>query len=266
MPWRSPSASRSSTRATVPAAVGAAAGAAVATLLELRRHRRTEGRLARESREREAERALLATQLITAEQEERRRLSLALHDGPLQSLSGIALMHDAALKALREGRGDEAARVLTAALARERQTIQTLRDLSFALEPIVLRDQGLGAAMLALADQIESARGITVTLELGAGDHLGEKAQVALYQTLREALDQAARRSPRGIAIRLRRDPDGGFEATVADDGVGERRRMSVEAIAERARILGGKVSLEASSERSGTVVRVRLPPYVASV
>jgi signal transduction histidine kinase len=261
MPWRSPSANRSSTSA----AAGIAAGALLATLLERRRHRRVERRLARGSREREAERALLSAQLVTAEQEERRRLSLALHDGPLQSLSGIALMHDAALKALREGRGDEAARVLAGALARERQTIQTLRDLSFALEPVVLRDQGLGAAVLALAEQIESARGIAVTLELGAGERLGAKAQVALYQTLREGLDQAVRRSPRSIAVRVEQHEDGSFEATLADDGVGERRRANGEAIAERARILGGKVSLEAS-EHGGTVVRVRLPSYVASV
>lgn len=261
MPWRSPSANRSSTSGL--AAV--AAGALVATLLERRRHRRTERRLQRDSREREAERALLSARLITAEQEERRRLSLALHDGPLQSLSGIALMHDAALKAIREGRGDEAGRVLAGALARERQTIQTLRDLSFALEPVVLRDQGLGAAVLALADQIESARAIAVTLELDGGEQLGEKAQVALYQTLREALDQAVRRSPRSISVRVEQNPDGSFDATIRDDGVGERRRASAETIAERARILGGKVSLEAS-EHGGTVVRVRLPSYVASV
>jgi two-component system NarL family sensor kinase len=261
MPLRSPSASRSSTSAVA----GAAAGALLATVLERRRHRRTERRLAREAREREAERALLSAQLITAEQEERRRLSLALHDGPLQSLSGIALMHDAALKALREGRGDEAARVLAGALARERQTIQALRDLSFALEPVVLRDQGLGAAVLALADQIESARGIAVSLDLAAGERLGAKAQVALYQTLREALDQAVRRSPRSIEVRVEQQPDGSFEAMLRDDGVGERRRANAEAIAERARILGGTVSLEAS-EHGGTVVVVRLPSYVASV
>ena len=131
-----------------------------------------------------------------------------------------------------------------------------LRDLSFALEPVVLRDQGLGAAVLALADQIESARGIAVALELRDGDRLGEKAQVALYQTLREALDQAVRRSPRRITVGVEQRPDGSFEATLRDDGVGERRRANAEAIAERARILGGTVSLEAS-EHGGTVVVV---------
>jgi signal transduction histidine kinase len=106
-------------------------------------------RLLEEAREREGERARLTDQVITAEQDERRRLSLFLHDGPLQSMSGIALMHDAALAAIREGRHEDAARVIESSLERERKTIQELRDLSFAIEPLVLRDQGLHAAVRA---------------------------------------------------------------------------------------------------------------------
>jgi signal transduction histidine kinase len=261
MPWRSPSANRSSTRGLL---LGLSVGALAAVVVERRRHRGAERRREREEREREAERSWLSAQLITAEQDERRRLALALHDGPLQALSGIALMHDASLKALREGRGDEAARVLAGALARERQTIQTLRHLSFALEPVVLRDHGLDAAVRALAEQLR-ARPIDVSLDLSGGEGLGEKAQVALYQTLREALDQAVRRSPRHVEVTIARRSDGGFEARVSDDGVGERRRASAEAIAERARILGGTVSVD-PGVRGGTVVSVRLPPYVAAV
>src|SRR5919204_3299146 len=52
-------------------------------------------RLLAEAQVREAERAQLSDQLITAEQEERRRLALFLHDGPVQSLAGISLMLDA---------------------------------------------------------------------------------------------------------------------------------------------------------------------------
>ncbi len=265
MQWRSPSASRSSTSARTGTVVGAAVGALLATALERRHHRRTELRLDRESREREAEHSWLSAQLITAEQEERRRLSLALHDGPLQALSGIALMHDAALKALREGRSDEAAQVLAGALERERQTIHALRDLSFALEPVVLRDHGLVAAVHALAEQIGAARAIRVTLDLDGAESLGEKAQVALYQTLREALDQAVRRSPRRIGVSIGREQDGTFLVSVRDDGLGERRRASVETISERARLLGGKVTLD-PGEQGGTVVLVRLPAYAASV
>ena len=83
--------------------------------------------------------------LIAAEQDERRRLALFLHDGPVQQLSGIALMLDGALHSLGTGKLDDAREMLSTALARQRTTIRELRDLSFALEPVVLRDQGFGA-------------------------------------------------------------------------------------------------------------------------
>src|SRR5919108_4545487 len=136
-------------------------------------------RLLDEARDREAERERLTESVITAEQEERRRLSLFLHDGPLQSMSGIALMHDAALAAIRDGRYADAERVIESSLERERHTIQELRDLSFAIEPVVLRDQGFGAAVRALGDQIEQSYRITVATETEAGERLTEKAQVA---------------------------------------------------------------------------------------
>jgi signal transduction histidine kinase len=260
MPSRSPSASPSSTSF----ALGALAGGLAALGLGRRRRRQAEELLLREGREREAERALLAAQLITAEQDERRRLSLFLHDGPLQALSGVALMHDAALAALREGRPDEAAQVIESALARERELIRALRDLSFAIEPVILRDQGFAAAVRALAAQIEEARGISLTLDVVAGEKLGEKAQVALYQTIREALGQAVRRRPGRISVGVEARPDGSYAAAIADDGVGERRSASVEAIRERARILNGAVSVESRPE-GGTVVLVSMPPYVAA-
>lgn len=244
-------------------ALGAALGALAAAAVERRRHRRAEERLAREAREREAERAFLAAQLVTAERDERRRLSLFLHDGPLQSLAGIALMHDAALRALAEGRADEAVGVIESALQREREVIQTLRDLSFAIEPVILRDHGFAAAVQALADQVREARRIDVDVDVALGERLGEKAQVALYQTIREAVGQAVRRSPTRIEVSLAEAP-GAFAARIADDGVDERRRASVEAIEERARILQGKVAVESRAE-GGTVVNVSLPAYAAA-
>src|SRR5213079_312309 len=105
-------------------------------------------------RTREAEQARLAEQLITAEQDERRRIALFLHDGPVQSLAGVALMLDAAQHAISTGNLDKASTVLASALSRTRTTIRELRDLSFALEPVVLRDQGFAPAVRALADQL----------------------------------------------------------------------------------------------------------------
>jgi signal transduction histidine kinase len=221
-------------------------------------------RLIVEAQEREGERARLAEQLITAEQDERRRLSLYLHDGPVQSMAGIALMNDAALAALRDGRYEDAAKVFESSLERERRTIQELRDLSFAIEPVVLRDQGFGAAVRALGDQIEQSYRITVATETDAGERLSEKAQVALYQIIRESLNQAVRRQPQQIGITVVELDGGGFAAEIDDDGVGERRRASIEEIDERVRILNARLSVE-SRDEGGTAVRVIMPPYVAA-
>ena len=123
-------------------------------------------RLIGEARDREEERTRLTESLITAEQDERRRLSIFLHDGPLQSMSGIALMHDAALAALEEGRIEDATKVIRSSLERERDTIRTLRDLSFAIEPLVLRDRGFAAAVDALVEQVEGAHDIRVDADV----------------------------------------------------------------------------------------------------
>jgi signal transduction histidine kinase len=220
-------------------------------------------RLIVEAQDREAERARLAEQLITAEQDERRRLSLFLHDGPVQSMAGIALMHDAALAAINDGRYQDAAKVIETSLERERRTIQELRDLSFAIEPLVLRDQGFGAAVRALGDQIEQTHRITVSTETDAGERLSEKAQVALYQIIRDSLHLAVRRRPTQIGVTVIELDDGGFAAEIDDDGVGERRRGSIEELDERARILNAKLSVESRAE-GGTALRILMPPYVA--
>jgi signal transduction histidine kinase len=221
-------------------------------------------RLIMEAHEREAERGRLTEQLITAEQDERRRLSLFLHDGPVQAMAGIALMHDAALAAIEDGRYEDAAKVIESSLERERRTIQELRDLSFAIEPLVLRDAGFEAAVQALADQVEQSQGITVATNVAPGERLSEKAQVALYQVILEAINQAVRRRPGQIGVTVVELPDGGYATEVDDDGVDERRRASIEAIEERVRLLNGRLSVEAR-EQGGTAIRVVMPAYVAA-
>jgi signal transduction histidine kinase len=206
----------------------------------------------------------LAERLITAEQDERRRLAVFLHDGPVQSLSGIALMLDAAVHAVADGRTEEATRVLRNALQLQRETIRAIRDLSFNLEPVVLRDQGFGPAVRALAEQLGIAHELQIDLDVDAADGLTEKAQAALYQVIREALGQAVRRGPpTRVTVRIWERPDGGLETLLEDDGSGERRRASVEAIEERARPLGGRVRVEDAPD-GGTIVRVLLPPHRA--
>lgn len=199
--------------------------------------------------------------LISAEQDERRRIALFLHDGPVQNLAGIALMLDAAIHSVQTGKIDDALQVLGTALARQRATIRELRDLSFALEPVVLRDQGFGPALRALADQLGTANRIRVDLEVDDAQLAGQTAQVALYTIIRELLEQAIRRGPpTRISVGIRATADGGLETIVNDDAEPERRRRSFEAIDERVRQLHGTIEVDASD--AGTQIIVRLPSY----
>jgi signal transduction histidine kinase len=220
--------------------------------------------LVAEAQVREAERARLSDQLIIAEQEERRRLALFLHDGPMQSLSGISLMLDAVIDSLEGGRLEEAESVLEAALQRHRDTIRSLRDLSFNIEPVVLRDQGFGPAVQAFAEQVGLTHRIQVDLDIDAAEGLAENVRVAIYQIVRDAVNQAIRRGPpTRISISVSEGDDGTVETVIGDDGAGERRRASFDDIEERARTLSGSLDVEAG-EDGGTAVRVVLPPYVA--
>ena len=199
--------------------------------------------------------------LIAAEQDERRRIALFLHDGPVQNLAGIALMLDAALHAITTGKLDDAQDVLSSALDRQRATIRELRDLSFALEPVVLRDQGFEPALRELADQIGTSNRIRIDLDVAAAVQAGEAAQVALYTIIRELLDQAIRRGPpQRVAVTMKATADGGLETCVSDDAEPERRRRSFEAIDERVKQLHGTITVDVGD--AGTRVVVTLPPY----
>ena len=199
--------------------------------------------------------------LIAAEQDERRRIALFLHDGPVQNLAGIALMLDAALHSVQTGKLNDATKVLASALERQRSTIRELRDLSFALEPVVLRDQGFGAALEALAEQVGAAHSLRIDLAIDEAESLGETAQVALYTIIRELLDQAVRRGPpTRVEVRIAPTTDGGVETIVADDAEPERRRRSLESVEQRVKQLHGSIEVEAEDE--GTQVKVTLPSY----
>jgi two-component system sensor histidine kinase UhpB len=222
-------------------------------------------RLRAEAETREAERARLSDQLISVEQDERRRLADELHDGAVQSMAGIALMLDAAVDSIEKGRLEEAAGVLQSALGRHRDTIRSLRDLSFNLEPVVLRDQGFAPAVEALAQALGLAHEVQIDVDVDAGEALTPQARAALYQIVREAIVQAIRRGPpTRMEVRVAATTEGGVEALIADDAPGERRRASFDVIAERARTLSGELTVEQGAD-GGTTVRVALPVYTTT-
>jgi signal transduction histidine kinase len=173
-------------------------------------------------------------------------------------------MLDASLHSIDAGDLDQARSVIGSALERHRATIGALRDLSFNLEPVVLRDQGFEPAVRALGEQIGIERGIQVDLDVAGIDALPEKAQAALYQIIRESVDAAVRRDPARIGVSVGTAEDGSLVALVRDDGRAERRRAIFDSLQERARTLNGTIDVDDQGDDAGTTVRLTIPPYAA--
>jgi len=199
-----------------------------------------------------------AEQVLAAEQDERRRIALFLHDGPVQSLAGVALMLDASLDLINRGEHNQAREILDRALARTRTTVGELRDLSFNLEPVALRDHGFTAAVDALAQSRSREHRIEITLDVALIDALGEQTQAALYQIVREALEEAIRRGPPSrFEVSATADVPGTLNLVIRDNAPTERRRRALEVMAERARTLGATLTL--NHDIGGTTMSLEL-------
>ena len=115
--------------------------------------------------------------------------------GPCSRCPGVALLLDAGL-AQSSRPAEEALPVIRRRSKRHRQTIRALRDLSFKLEPVVLRDQGFGTGGRGARRAVRARAPDPDRLDVDAAETLGEKAQAG-----------AVPDHPRGAAGSIRRGP-----------------------------------------------------------
>lgn len=197
--------------------------------------------------------------LVTAREEERRRLRRDLHDdlGPL--LTAIGLDLDAART---HGDPDRADALLGDARAATAQAIGELRRVVEGLRPPALDDLGLVGALRAQAARLEGGRGIPITLDAPDLPELPAAVEVAGFRTAIEALHNAVKHSgATSCAVRLALD-DGELAVEVLDDGPSPTSwtpGVGLRTMRERADELGG--TLEAGPQPGGGgLVRARFP------
>lgn len=201
---------------------------------------------------------------LIAEQAERRRIAEQLHDGPVQHLAALAQMLDATVHAIEDGDSGAGTRLATRALQVARDAAEELRGIVSGLAPVDLDELGLGAAVRELLARTLERHGTTVSVEIDDRD-LGAGARSSLFQVIREALDQAARRGPPSVVeVALAPTPSGGVALSVSDDGAPERRQAVIDGLAERATELNGTFSAERTEDR--TIVRLTLPPSATTL
>ena len=216
-----------------------------------------EARLRAELTEVAASRARLAD----AFEAERRRIERDLHDGAQQKL--VALTMQLGLARLDLPPRSAAEQAVTAAHEQAKQLMAELRDLIHGIQPQILTDLGLPAALSELADQAP----IPVTVYSGLAGRLPGQAENTAYFAAAEALTNVAKHSGAATAIVTALASDGILVLEVHDDGRGgadPARGTGLTGLADRVAVAGGRMLL--SSPPGGpTVLRVEVPCLTSS-
>jgi two-component system, NarL family, sensor histidine kinase UhpB len=206
----------------------------------------------------ENERRESARRAVRAQEAERRRLARELHDELGQSLTGVLLQIDQAIRTPQAADLED---------AREgaRRTLDDVRRIARDLRPDLLVELGLRSALNALATRLTRQCGVVVDRDLDQNlPALGADAEVVLYRVAQEALTNVARHAgATRVTIELAH-ADGVVTLTVDDDGRGVPAHVGHEArgitgMRERALLVHGRLRVGRAPAK-GTRVRLEVP------
>ncbi|MBI4200238.1 MAG: GAF domain-containing protein [Chloroflexi bacterium] len=217
-------------------------------------------------------RAELLEKIISAQEDERKRVAREIHDEPAQALSGVILQVDNVRRRL----GDQAEGELVNGDIEEvrqgvRGAMESLHRIITELRPQALDDLGFVPAIRWYAQQRLGEQDVRVDLEIdGHPDRLPPAIEVAVFRITQEAINNVAKHAAAAHAsIRLAftdavirgeiKDDGKGFDPRAESDLPGHGGGLGLLGMRERAVLLGGKLSV-ASSSGKGTLVSFEIP------
>jgi two-component system sensor histidine kinase UhpB len=210
----------------------------------------------------ESERRRSGRLVLRAQEEERKRVARDLHDEVNQALTAILLRLQALMQ---DAPSPEVERELSQLKRLVNQAMEELLQLARQLRPTALDDHGLLSALEGQVRRFGEQQGIEARLHTrGEASALGDDQQLVVYRVAQEALANVARHAK---ATRVEVDlatRDGGIDLCVRDDGRGfdatlPPSGLGLEGMAERARLVGGELSVYSSAGR-GTTVTLHVP------
>ncbi|MCL4371160.1 MAG: HAMP domain-containing protein [Chloroflexi bacterium] len=227
-------------------------------------------RLWEELKQKEELRGRLLDAVITAQEEERKRVARELHDETGQAITSLMVGLRVAAEAptaeeMRTQLGDLRAIAV--------QALADLRALARELRPSLLDDLGLEAALKRYVGVYSTKSGVDVDLEIigfGANRRLLPQVELTLFRIIQEALTNVAKHARAHNVSAVLEWRAGSVVAVVEDDGVGfdvakimsssqEDAQLGLHGMRERALLVGGQLELE-STPGHGTTVYVEIP------
>jgi two-component system sensor histidine kinase UhpB len=205
----------------------------------------------------EDERRESARRALRAQEAERRRVARELHDELGQTMTGVLLRIDEAIRTpesadLEEAREDA------------RRSLDDVRRIARDLRPDTLAELGLASALSALATRFTRQTRVPVDLRLDDLPPLGEDAEIVIYRVAQEALTNVARHAGAGTVAMTLAEVDGAATLKIDDDGCGVPAHVGHEArgitgMRERALLVRGRLTVS-RRPTAGTRVTLRVP------
>jgi two-component system sensor histidine kinase DegS len=218
----------------------------------------------------------LIADIIQAQEKERLRISLQMHDGPAQSMSNLVLRAEICQRLL--DRDPEMARAELSALKNAiNTTLQDTRRFIFDLRPMILDDLGLAPTLRRYVQQVSEKNKLEINLMVQNLDmRLPSHYEVAIFRFIQEALNNVikhANASQARVLVSVRDDLGGArmIHVSVEDDGSGfsvnevlsdesGRRNMGIATLRQQVEtLLRGEFGVESAIGR-GTRVEALIP------
>jgi signal transduction histidine kinase len=225
-------------------------------------------KLTTDLKDRDARRAELVRKLLSAQEDERRRIARELHDETCQTVAALAVGLDTVRRAASP---EEASAKLEDARALASRTLDGLHRVIFDLRPSVLDDLGLASAVRWWVARHLTPAGITARLEIeDLEDRLPPTVEIPVFRAVQEALTNVARHAGAKTVLLQMSRAGGTLSVDVEDDGRGftpaavatpseTGQGLGLLGMRERIEILGGTLTLD-SSPGSGTHVAFTVP------
>lgn len=210
----------------------------------------------------------LSAELLSAQENERRRISRELHDEVGQVLSAIMLGLGNLRSAIDNDDREEALSQLQLVQDMTQRNASVVRNISLLLRPTMLDDLGLLPALKWLAREVSRTSGIQVDVVVEGIDEipedLPEEHRTCIYRVVQEAVHNASRHSGAGhIRIYLQQTSEERLRVSVQDDGRGFEPfggpGLGILGMEERILRLGGTMKVD-SQPGGGTIISFELP------
>jgi two-component system CheB/CheR fusion protein len=214
-------------------------------------------------RSREELRALTGN-LMTSQEEERRRVARELHDDVSQRLASLSLEADDILRNLISD-PKEARQRLEKIFEQLGQLSEDVRQLSHGLHPTIIDDLGLSAALRILTNEFGEREGMITTFAAqDVPEEIPVEIATGLYRVAQEALRNIAKHAGHTHVKIVLAAKEGGLELQISDAGRGfdthaRRAGLGLISMQERARLIGGSFKIH-SAPMEGTKLTVFVP------